>query len=147
MYPTAGTLLPALADTSPMNTANVTLRRADEETLGYVKNLLMRNDLPAEDVRENPGAFYVARTGDERVGAGGIEQYGADGLLRSVVVKELHAARAWGPNSVSRSKPRPARAGSSDCSSSPRRPPGSSPVAAILSGTSKPTLDASFGGL
>ena len=71
-----------------MNTANVTLRRADEETLGYVEDLLMRNDLPAEDVRENPGAFYVARTGDERVGAGGIEQYGADGLLRSVVVEE-----------------------------------------------------------
>ena len=71
-----------------MNTANVTLRRADEETLGYVEDLLMRNDLPAEDVRENPGTFYVARTGDERVGAGGIEQYGADGLLRSVVVEE-----------------------------------------------------------
>ena len=88
MYLTAGTLLPALADTSPMNTANVPLRRADEETLGYVEDLLMRNDLPAEDIRENPGAFYVARTGDERVGAGGIEQYGADGLFRSVVVEE-----------------------------------------------------------
>jgi amino-acid N-acetyltransferase len=71
-----------------MNTANVTLRRADEETLGYVEDLLMRNDLPAEDVRENPGAFYVARAGDDRVGVGGIEQYGSDGLLRSVVVEE-----------------------------------------------------------
>lgn len=86
--PFAGTLLPTLTDTSPMSAANVTLRRADEETLGYVENLLARNDLPAEDVRANPGTFYVARAGDERVGIGGIERYGSDGLLRSVVVEE-----------------------------------------------------------
>ena len=52
----------------------------------YVETLLERNGLPAEDVRDSAGNFYVATVGGERIGVGGIERYGRVGLLRSVVV-------------------------------------------------------------
>lgn len=71
-----------------MDPATVTLRPADESALRYVESLLEANDLPAADVRSAPGHFYVAYDGDERVGGGGVEPYGTDGLLRSVVVEE-----------------------------------------------------------
>ncbi|UPV99880.1 arsenic resistance N-acetyltransferase ArsN2 [Halorussus gelatinilyticus] len=70
-----------------MNDSTVTLRPADEDALSYVETLLERNDLPASDVRSNPDCFYVAYDGDEAVGVGGVERYGSDGLLRSVVVE------------------------------------------------------------
>ncbi|WP_255148707.1 arsenic resistance N-acetyltransferase ArsN2 [Halorarius halobius] len=69
-------------------TPSVTLQRTDEDALAYVERLLARNDLPATDVRSKPDCFYVAYDGDERVGVGGIEAYGSEGLLRSVVVEE-----------------------------------------------------------
>lgn len=62
------------------------LNRADDEALGYVERLLEHNDLPS-DVRTAPARFYVARDGDRRVGAGGIERHGDAALLRSVVVE------------------------------------------------------------
>ena len=65
----------------------LTLERADEDALDYVEALLEENGLPSADVRSKPGCFYVASEGDERVGVGGIESYGSDGLLRSVVVE------------------------------------------------------------
>lgn len=55
--------------------------------LSSVERLLAENDLPTDDVRANLDAFYVARQNGERIGVGGIEQYGTDGLLRSVVVE------------------------------------------------------------
>ncbi len=71
-----------------MSDRTVTLRRADDEDLAYVGTLLERDDLPAGDLGTAPARFYVAWDGDDRVGGGGIEQYGSDGLLRSVVVEE-----------------------------------------------------------
>jgi amino-acid N-acetyltransferase len=74
----------------------VELRAADGD-LSYVEDLLADAGLPADDVREKPGAFYrgVADGGPDdedehagrQVGVGGIEQYGSTGLLRSVVVE------------------------------------------------------------
>lgn len=66
--------------------ATVTLEQIDDGTLSYVETLLERNGLPSGDVRSKPECFAVGYDGDGRVGIGGIERYGADGLLRSVVV-------------------------------------------------------------
>lgn len=69
-----------------MAETTVTLRRADGD-LEYVEALLAEADLPTADLRSDPGRFYVARRDDDRVGVGGLEPYGSDGLLRSVVVE------------------------------------------------------------
>lgn len=73
---------------------DITLQQADETTISAVVSLLEQNDLPAGDVRENSDTFYLAFADGERVGAGGLEQFGSDGLLRSVVVE--HSARGNG---------------------------------------------------
>jgi amino-acid N-acetyltransferase len=70
-----------------MGGATITLERVDVDALAYVEVLLEENDLPSADVRSKPECFYVAREGDERVGVGGVEVYGSDGLLRSVAVE------------------------------------------------------------
>jgi amino-acid N-acetyltransferase len=108
-----------------MGDVTVTLRPADETTLGYVEALLDANDLPSGDVREKPEVFFVASrdggdgAGDERVGVGGIETVsgatevvgrvetvdGTDGsagttespgLLRSVVVEQSVRGNGYG---------------------------------------------------
>lgn len=66
------------------------------DQLGYVRELLADNDLPAEDVRSGPTTFYVATDDGTRVGCGGLEVYGSDGLLRSVVVAEPHRGSGYG---------------------------------------------------
>lgn len=67
---------------------DLTLHRADEAgALDYIERLLSRADLPTADVREQAGAFRVATVAGERVGVGGVERHGRDGLVRSVVVE------------------------------------------------------------
>ncbi|WP_254840318.1 arsenic resistance N-acetyltransferase ArsN2 [Natronomonas marina] len=61
---------------------------ATDDELGYVESLLDAADLPTADVRSGDATFYLARRGGERVGVGGLEVHGADGLLRSLVVEE-----------------------------------------------------------
>lgn len=70
----------------------------DGDGLRYVETLLERNDLPTGDVRDEPGRFYVARADGDRVGVGGVEVHGTDGLLRSVVVER--SARGQGIGSA-----------------------------------------------
>jgi amino-acid N-acetyltransferase len=85
-----------------MDVARLTLRRADDARLGYVRTLLERNGLPSADVGSTPARFYVgyrvdetngandrdeAEDGGDPVGVGGIELHGSAGLLRSVVVE------------------------------------------------------------
>lgn len=48
--------------------------------------LLQAADLPVEGVADALDGFVVAVEDDRIVGAGGVEEYGEDGLLRSVVV-------------------------------------------------------------
>jgi amino-acid N-acetyltransferase len=69
-----------------MSSTTITLQQTAD--LDYVERLLDSNDLPTSDVREKPDSFYVALDGDDYVGIGGLEIYGEDGLLRSVVVEE-----------------------------------------------------------
>lgn len=70
-----------------MSGVSLSLRRADEGTIGYVETLLERNGLPSSDVKTGTGRFYVGYDHDERIGVGGIETYDTEGLLRSVVVE------------------------------------------------------------
>lgn len=79
-----------------MSGSTLTLQRADERALAYVERLLTANDLPTRDVRSSPGRFYVGYDGDDRVGVGGIERYGSDGLLRSVVVERSVRGSGYG---------------------------------------------------
>ena len=69
-----------------MGGPRVRLEPADESDLSSVERLLAENGLPSADVRSKPNSFYLAFDQNERVGVGGIEVYGTDGLLRSVVV-------------------------------------------------------------
>ncbi|WP_440772136.1 arsenic resistance N-acetyltransferase ArsN2 [Natronorubrum sp. DTA28] len=79
-----------------MSGATLTLRRADERELAYVESLLDANGLPSADVRTAPAQFYVGYAGDERVGIGGLESDGTDGLLRSVVVEQSARGNGFG---------------------------------------------------
>jgi len=88
--------LVAQAETSTMSDASVALERTDESGLAYVEGLLSRNGLPSEDVRSKPACFYVGYDGDEPVGVGGLERYGPDGLLRSVVVGKSMRGNGYG---------------------------------------------------
>lgn len=83
-----------------MASTTVRLQRADEDALGYVERVLDRNDLPSGDVRAKPDCFYVATSGGDPVGVGGIEVYGTDGLLRSVVVEESVRGTGYGSTLV-----------------------------------------------
>jgi amino-acid N-acetyltransferase len=80
----------------PMSVPDLTLRRADEAELDYIERLLARNDLPTADVRAKPDCFHIALADGERVGVGGIEPHGSDGLLRSVVVQRAAHGRGLG---------------------------------------------------
>lgn len=79
-----------------MSVRPLTLERTDERTLSYVERVLEANGLPSRDVRSKPECFYVGYVGDERVGIGGIEPCGADGLLRSVVVERSERGNGFG---------------------------------------------------
>lgn len=74
----------------------IALRPADGDGLGYVETLLERNGLPAGDVRSKPDCFYLAHENDRRVGVGGVEVHGTDGLLRSVVVERSARGEGYG---------------------------------------------------
>lgn len=78
-----------------MVTERLELHPADGD-LGYVERLLAENELPNADVRSKPGCFYVGRADEEPIGVGGLERYGAEGLVRSLVVEESHRNRGWG---------------------------------------------------
>lgn len=66
----------------------VELQTATDGDLDTIARILERNGLPATDLETAPATFYLAFVDDERIGIGGLEQYGGDGLLRSVVIEE-----------------------------------------------------------
>ena len=79
-----------------MDGSDLTLRQVDASALEYVERILVRNDLPSQDVRSKPDCFYIGYAGGERVGIGGFERYGTEGLLRSVVVEESNRNEGLG---------------------------------------------------
>jgi amino-acid N-acetyltransferase len=79
-----------------MTDVSITLREADAETIDWVEALLEANDLPYRDVRTKAECFFVAVDEPERVGVGGVELHGVDGLLRSLVIARPHRGRGYG---------------------------------------------------
>jgi amino-acid N-acetyltransferase len=75
---------------------SVTLREVDVENVARVETVLEENDLPSRDVRTKPQCFYLAYSDTEFVGIGGLETYGVNGLLRSIVVTESNRRRGYG---------------------------------------------------
>lgn len=77
-------------------TDSSTIRTADAADLDRVEALLEANGLPHRDVRASDGRFFVAEVDAECVGVGGVETYGPNGLLRSVVVAESNRGLGTG---------------------------------------------------
>ncbi|WP_222914384.1 arsenic resistance N-acetyltransferase ArsN2 [Natrinema sp. SYSU A 869] len=74
----------------------ITIEKADEEALHRVESFLKQSNLPYQDVRSNPDCFFLAYSGTECIGSGGVEMYGSDGLLRSVVIRETDRGQGYG---------------------------------------------------
>lgn len=83
------------------------LEEADHEAdLTRIEDLLRAADLPAEDLETSPVRLFFGYDGEASndgpdeasafVGAGGLEVYGADALLRSVVVPEERRGEGHG---------------------------------------------------
>ena len=70
-----------------MDQSDVVLRRAGGDDLAFARSLLSDNDLPTADLGDGPARLFVCLAEGERVGVGGVEQYGADALVRSVAVE------------------------------------------------------------
>src|SRR5687767_8407993 len=62
------------------------IRDANPRDLDAVLALLRESALPDTGVRDGLSSFLVATRNERIVGSCGLESYGADGLLRSVVV-------------------------------------------------------------
>ncbi len=69
-----------------MTASGLRIGRATAEDFPFVLSLLEECGLPREGVREHFGGFFVARTGEARIGCVGMEVYGEDVLLRSLAV-------------------------------------------------------------
>lgn len=73
------------------------IRPAEAADLLAVKRLVMDCDLPADGLDEQFGGTYcVAECEGEIIGAGGVEVYGAHGLLRSVAVLPARRGKSVG---------------------------------------------------
>jgi len=73
------------------------IRAAQASDLTAVRALLLEADLPADGLEDQFGPRYaVAEAGGELAGAAGVEVYGGDGLVRSVVVAPSHRGTGLG---------------------------------------------------
>lgn len=70
-----------------MHPQSLTLEPAGATEREYVETLLREHDLPTADLGAALQFLAIAYLGDDRVGIGGVEPHGTDGLLRSVVVE------------------------------------------------------------
>ncbi len=64
----------------------ITTRAAAPADLDTVKTLLSAENLPTEDLRPDLLHFFIAENNDAPVAAIGLDPYGPDALLRSMIV-------------------------------------------------------------
>jgi amino-acid N-acetyltransferase len=74
----------------------INLRPAQPPDRAFIESRLDECELPAEDLDAALDCLYVCEVGDERIGAGGLEQYDDVALLRSVVVDEAVRGERYG---------------------------------------------------
>jgi amino-acid N-acetyltransferase len=80
----------------------VMLRPADLGDWPAIEQLLLTAGLPLDGARDHANHFLVGEIGGELVCAGGLEVYGADALLRSIVVAADARANGCGRQLVAR---------------------------------------------
>ena len=74
-----------------MQTDNqIFITKASDNHRSLVIALLQAEKLPVEDLPASLDNFFVALNEDKVIGAIGLEQYGNNGLLRSMVVSKEH---------------------------------------------------------
>ena len=78
-----------------MTTDSITLQQADEADIDRIESLLNANGLPSQDVRTMGACFFLAYTNTECIGTGGVEIYGSEALLRSVVITESNRGQGY----------------------------------------------------
>jgi len=86
-------LMDALSGTPP--DAALILRPAANKDWPAVKRMLLAAALPLDGAKEHLEYFMVGEEGGKVICAGGLECYGADALLRSVVVDGEARGRGW----------------------------------------------------
>ncbi len=72
------------------------IRKANRRDLPLVINILRRNNLPHKDIPSKLDCMFIAHSGGEVVGIGGVEILGRHGLLRSLVVEEEFRGKGYG---------------------------------------------------
>jgi amino-acid N-acetyltransferase len=72
------------------------IRPATSHDWPAIKRLLLAEQLPLDGAQEHLARFTVGEAGGRLVCAGGLEVYGADALLRSVVVDTESRGKGWG---------------------------------------------------
>ncbi len=68
--------------------------------LQKIQDLLKRNNLPYQDLQSSKVEFITKESQDQLIGCIGIEQYDADGLLRSLAVADSHKGKGIGKELV-----------------------------------------------
>lgn len=72
------------------------LQPATSDDAPLIQQWLQQNHLPSSDIPTRLDAIFLYRIGTEAVGLGGIEQYDAYGLLRSIVVADSFRGNGLG---------------------------------------------------
>lgn len=81
-----------------MPVGSIVRLRADD--LSQLENLLLGNNLPAEDCAEQAQIFYGIFDDNDLIAAGGLEPAANVALLRSVVVHEQYRSRGLGKSII-----------------------------------------------
>ncbi len=72
------------------------IQRAQRSDIGEIEGLLKGSDLPVQGATAHLHHFFVARDGRSLAGVIGLEQYGEEGLLRSLAVSESCRSKGIG---------------------------------------------------
>jgi amino-acid N-acetyltransferase len=86
--------LPAASRDIALDRSRCRYRRAHPEDIPRIGSLIASANLPPLFINEFLGGFVVADCDGVILGVGGLELYGDNGVIRSVVVDER--ARGWG---------------------------------------------------